>query len=309
MSSCELITGGGRLHSGWEIRVRQYLDLLKHVLADGAERDDRTGVGTRSIFGYQMRFDLSKGFPLLTTKRVHFRSVVYELFWFLTGNTNISYLQERGISIWNEWADDDGDLGPVYGKQWRYWEGPHGAQIDQIENVVRELRRNPNSRRLVVSAWNPADINRMRLPPCHCLFQFYVSKGKLSCQLYQRSGDIFLGVPFNIASYALLTIIVAESCGLKPGEFIHTLGDAHLYRNHVELAELQLKRRPRKLPTLRLNKERILSLHNAQLDFFDQKNWISDLVLDKLKINDFSHEDFLLKDYDPHPHIKAAVAV
>jgi thymidylate synthase len=289
--------------------MRQYLDLLQHVLEHGVDRDDRTGTGTKSVFGHQMRFDLSKGFPLLTTKKLHLKSIVYELFWFLTGNTNVRYLNENGVSIWDEWADENGDLGPVYGKQWRYWEAANGQQIDQIANVIAELKRNPNSRRLIVSAWNPADINRMKLPPCHCLFQFYVANGKLSCQLYQRSGDIFLGVPFNIASYALLTIIVAESCGLKAGEFVHTLGDAHLYHNHIEQAQLQLSRKPRKLPKLTINRDQILLHHNAQPDLFDNKKYISDLVLDKLKINSFSLSDFVLSGYDPHPHIKAKVAV
>ncbi len=289
--------------------MKQYLDLLDHVLKNGVNRDDRTGTGTRSVFGYQMRFDLQQGFPLLTTKKLHLKSIVYELFWFLSGKTNISYLKEKGVTIWDEWADENGELGPVYGKQWRYWESPTGKTIDQIEWVVSEIKRNPNSRRLIVSAWNPADINRMALPPCHCLFQFYVADGKLSCQLYQRSGDIFLGVPFNIASYALLTMLIAESCGLEPGEFIHTLGDAHIYQNHFEQVHLQLKRKPRKLPKLMLNKKHILLMKNTQLDLFDKKNLISDLIFNKVKINNFSLDDFILTGYNPHPHIKAAVAV
>jgi thymidylate synthase len=289
--------------------MKQYLELLQHALDDGVVRQDRTGVGTKSIFGYQMRFDLSDGFPLLTTKKIHFKSVVYELFWFLTGKTNISYLQERGISIWDEWADCDGDLGPVYGKQWRHWEVASGGEIDQITDVIRELQHNPNSRRLVVSAWNPADISKMKLPPCHCLFQFYVAKDKLSCQLYQRSGDIFLGVPFNIASYALLTMIVAESVGLKLGEFVHTLGDAHLYLNHLDQARIQLSRKPRNLPKLRINRRLITPERDKQLDLFLPKKYISDLVTDKIKVKSFEMEDFELEGYNPHPLIKASVAV
>jgi thymidylate synthase len=261
----------------------QYLGLLRDILDNGVRRDDRTGVGTIGVFGRQMRFDLSRGFPLLTTKKLHLKSIVYELLWFLRGDTNIRWLQERGVGIWDEWADEAGDLGPVYGKQWRSWAAPDGRQIDQIQRLVEGLRTNPHSRRHVISAWNPADVDDMALPPCHCLFQFFVAEGKLSCQLYQRSADVFLGVPFNIASYALLTLMVAQAVGLEPGEFVHTFGDAHLYLNHVEQAELQLSRQPRPFPTLKLA---------ARRDLFAY---------------DFS--DFELVGYDPHPHIKAQVAV
>jgi len=264
--------------------VRQYLELMEHVLADGVEKGDRTGTGTLSVFGHQMRFDLNSGFPLLTTKKLHVKSIVYELMWFLRGDTNVKYLNEHGVKIWDEWADEGGELGPVYGQQWRSWPAPDGAAIDQIANVVSAIRRNPDSRRLIVSAWNPAEVDKMALPPCHCLFQFYVAKGKLSCQLYQRSADVFLGVPFNIASYALLTMMVAQVTDLKPGEFIHTFGDAHLYRNHIEQARLQLARNPRQLPVMRLNP--------AVKDLFA-----------------FTYEDFPLEGYEPHPHIKAQVAV
>jgi thymidylate synthase len=264
--------------------MRQYLDLLAHVLEHGVDRPDRTGTGTRSIFGHQMRFDLAKGFPLLTTKKLHVKSIVHELLWFLAGDTNIRYLKENGVSIWDEWADEKGDLGPVYGYQWRSWPAPDGRHIDQIANLLDDLRRNPHSRRLIVSAWNPALVDEMALPPCHCLFQFYVAEGRLSCQLYQRSADVFLGVPFNIASYALLTLMMAQVTGLAPGAFIHSLGDAHLYLNHLEQARLQLSRSPRPLPTMRLNP--------AVTDIFA-----------------FRYEDFTLSDYDPHPHIKAEVAV
>jgi thymidylate synthase len=264
--------------------MRQYLELMEHVLADGVEKRDRTGTGTVSTFGYQMRFDLSDGFPLLTTKKLHLKSIVHELLWFLAGDTNVKYLNDHGVSIWNDWADEHGELGPVYGQQWRSWPGPDGRAIDQIANVVGMIKRNPDSRRLIVSAWNPADVDKMALPPCHCLFQFYVAKGALSCQLYQRSADIFLGVPFNIASYALLTMMVAQVTGLKPGTFIHTFGDAHLYLNHLEQARLQLSRAPRSLPTMRIN--------TAVKDIFS-----------------FRFEDFTLEGYEPHPHIKAAVAV
>jgi thymidylate synthase len=264
--------------------VRQYLELMEHVLADGVEKGDRTGTGTLSVFGHQMRFDLNAGFPLLTTKKLHVKSIVYELLWFLRGDTNIKYLNEHGVKIWDEWADEGGELGPVYGQQWRSWPAPDGAAIDQIANVVSAIRRNPDSRRLIVSAWNPAEVDKMALPPCHCLFQFYVAKGKLSCQLYQRSADVFLGVPFNIASYALLTMMVAQVTDLKAGEFIHTFGDAHLYRNHIEQARLQLARTPRQLPVMRLNP--------AVKDLFA-----------------FTYEDFTLEGYEPHPHIKAQVAV
>ena len=274
--------------------MRQYLDLLDHVRRNGVARDDRTGTGTRSVFGYQMRFDLAAGFPLLTTKKLHIKSIVYELLWFLKGATNIAYLKENGVSIWDEWADPEGELGPVYGKQWRSWATPDGRQIDQIANVVEAIKRNPYSRRHIVTAWNPADVDGMALPPCHCLFQFYVAppareagkdaRGKLSCQLYQRSADIFLGVPFNIASYALLTAMVAHVTGLEAGEFVHTLGDAHLYLNHLGQAEVQLRRQPRALPTLTL-REGVKSLF------------------------DFGYDDFVIAGYDPAPAIKAPIAV
>jgi len=264
--------------------MRQYLDLLERALTHGVEKPDRTGTGTLSVFGHQMRFDLAEGFPLLTTKKLHLKSVIHELLWFLAGDTNIRYLNENGVRIWDEWADRDGDLGPVYGRQWRSWVSPDGRTIDQISDVIAAIRNNPDSRRLVVSAWNPADIDRMALPPCHCLFQFYVAEGRLSCQLYQRSGDIFLGVPFNIASYALLTKMVAQVTDLKPGQFIHTFGDAHLYSNHLEQAREQLMRAPRQLPEVRINPE----VHS---------------------ILDFVYGDFALIGYDPHPHIKAEVAV
>jgi thymidylate synthase len=264
--------------------VRQYLDLMQRVLADGVAKHDRTGTGTLSVFGHQMRFDLGQGFPLLTTKKLHVKSIIYELLWFLAGDTNIRYLNEHGVHIWDEWADARGDLGPVYGQQWRSWPARDGGTIDQIANLVLTIRRNPDSRRLIVTAWNPADVDRMALPPCHCLFQFYVANGKLSCQLYQRSADVFLGVPFNIASYALLTMMLAQVTGHQPGEFIHTLGDAHLYLNHLEQARLQLSRSPRPLPTMRLNPQ------------------IRDL-------DAFRFEDFALESYEPHPHIKAEVAV
>ncbi|MET0258958.1 MAG: thymidylate synthase [Methylobacterium sp.] len=264
--------------------MRAYLDLLQKVLIEGTDRGDRTGTGTRSIFGHQMRFDLAKGFPLVTTKRLHLRSIVHELLWFLRGETNIAYLQANGVRIWDEWADANGDLGPVYGSQWRSWPDYHGGHIDQIANVVDAIRSNPNSRRLVVSAWNPAMVDEMKLPPCHCLFQFYVADGRLSCQLYQRSGDIFLGVPFNIASYALLTAMVAQATGLQPGDFIHTLGDAHLYSNHFEQARLQLAREPLALPTLRLNPD------------------VRDLFA-------FTFDDIAFEGYEAHDPIKAKVAV
>jgi thymidylate synthase len=264
--------------------VRQYLDLMQRVLTDGVAKHDRTGTGTLSVFGHQMRFDLAQGFPLLTTKKLHVKSIVYELLWFLAGDTNIKYLNDHGVHIWDEWADARGDLGPVYGQQWRSWPARDGGTIDQIANLVLTIRRNPDSRRLIVTAWNPADVDRMALPPCHCLFQFYVANGTLSCQLYQRSADIFLGVPFNIASYALLTMMLAQVAGYQPGEFIHTLGDAHLYLNHLEQARLQLSRSPRPLPTMRLNPQ------------------VRDL-------DAFRYEDFALESYEPHPHIKAEVAV
>ncbi len=296
--------------------MKQYLDLLQHVLDHGTERLDRTGTGTVGVFGYQMRFDLQKGFPLLTTKKLHLRSIIYELLWFLRGETNIQYLHDHKVSIWDEWADENGDLGPVYGSQWRSWPDGKGGTIDQIANVVEQIKTNPYSRRLMVTAWNPAEIEDMALPPCHCLFQFYVeppaatlqgvkgsekgvtrsertnvsgdniepAKGRLSCQLYQRSADIFLGVPFNIASYALLTMMMAQVCGLEPGDFVHTFGDAHIYKNHLEQVRLQLTRDPRPLPTMRINPER-------------------------KSIFDFEYEDFTLEGYDPHPHIRGEVSV
>ncbi|QDV12150.1 Thymidylate synthase [Rosistilla oblonga] len=264
--------------------MKTYLELLNQIIEHGTDRPDRTGTGTRSQFGAQMRFDLAAGFPLLTTKRLHLRSILYELLWFLRGDTNIAWLKENGVSIWDEWADENGDLGPVYGHQWRSWPAPDGGTIDQIAEVESQIRDNPNSRRLIVSAWNVAEVNNMALPPCHCLFQFYVADGRLSCQLYQRSADFFLGVPFNIASYALLTMMMARVTGLQPGDFVHTLGDVHLYHNHFEQARLQLSREPRPLPTMQISG--------------DQKSLL-----------DFKFEDFELIGYDPHPHIKAAVAV
>ena len=264
--------------------MQQYHQLMKHVLLHGVKKTDRTGTGTVSVFGYQMRFDLEEGFPLLTTKKLHTRSIIHELLWFLKGETNIKYLSDNGVSIWDEWADASGNLGPVYGYQWRSWPTPEGAHIDQITELIDQIKKNPDSRRLIVSAWNVGEISKMKLPPCHALFQFYVAEGKLSCQLYQRSADIFLGVPFNIASYALLTMMVAQVCDLQLGEFIHTLGDAHLYSNHIEQAKLQLGRHFRPLPTMKINP--------AVKNIFD-----------------FKFEDFTLEDYDPHPHIKAAVAV
>jgi thymidylate synthase len=264
--------------------MQHYLDLMRHVLEHGHKKSDRTGTGTLSVFGWQMRFDLAQGFPLLTTKKLHTKSIIHELLWFLQGDTNIRYLKENGVSIWDDWADANGDLGPVYGYQWRSWQAPDGRSIDQIAQLVDGLKNNPDSRRHIVSAWNPADIERMKLPPCHALFQFYVADGRLSCQLYQRSADIFLGVPFNIASYALLTLMVAQVCGYRPGDFVHTLGDAHLYSNHLEQARLQLTRVPRTLPQLRINP--------AVRDLFA-----------------FRFEDFILEGYDPHPHIAAPVAV
>ena len=264
--------------------MKQYLDLLQHVLDNGTDKSDRTGTGTRSVFGYQMRFNLADGFPVLTTKKLHLKSIIHELLWFLAGDTNIRYLKENGVRIWDEWADENGDLGRVYGAQWRSWRGANGETVDQIANVVRQIRQNPDSRRLIVSAWNPAEVDDMALPPCHALFQFYVANGKLSCQLYQRSADIFLGVPFNIASYALLTMMMAQVCGLQAGEFVHTLGDAHLYQNHLEQARLQLTREPRALPKMHINPD------------------VRDIFA-------FKFDDFTLSDYDPHPHIKAEVSV
>ena len=277
--------------------MKQYLDLLRHIQEKGVKKSDRTGTGTTSVFGYQMRFDLSDGFPLVTTKKVHLKSIIHELLWFIRGDTNIAYLKENGVSIWDEWADEQGELGPVYGKQWRSWEAPNGSTIDQLNLLLEEIQSNPDSRRLVLSAWNPVvlpDVSktpkdnaaegRQALPPCHCLFQFYVVDGKLSCQLYQRSGDVFLGVPFNIASYSLLTLMVAQVCGLQPGEFVHTFGDVHLYSNHEEQARCQLERSPRSLPTMKLNPN-VTSLF------------------------EFTYDDFALVDYDPYPLIKAPVAV
>ena len=264
--------------------MRQYLDLIQQIYDRGAIKEDRTGTGTRSLFGHQMRFDLADSFPLLTTKKLHLRSIIHELLWFLTGDTNIQYLRDNKVRIWDEWADEDGNLGPVYGHQWRSWQSTDGRVIDQISDVIGNIKSNPDSRRLIVSAWNVGDVDKMALPPCHLLFQFYVANGKLSCQLYQRSADVFLGVPFNIASYALLTLMVAQVTSLQPGEFVHTLGDAHLYSNHLEQAELQLSREPLDLPTLQINP-------------------------DVTNIFDFKFEDFTLDNYDPHPHIKASVAV
>ena len=264
--------------------MRQYLDLMRHVLRNGSEKSDRTGTGTLSTFGYQMRFDLAEGFPLCTTKKLHLRSIIYELLWFLRGDTNVAYLNQNGVSIWDEWADAEGDLGPVYGRQWRSWPAANGQSIDQLVELVEQIQKNPDSRRLLVSAWNVAQIPQMALAPCHALFQFYVNEGRLSCQLYQRSADIFLGVPFNIASYALLTHMLAQVTHLKAGEFIHTFGDAHLYNNHLQEAELQLSREPRPLPRLKIN---------PNID----------------SLFDFSFEDFELTGYDPHPHIKAPVSV
>jgi thymidylate synthase len=264
--------------------MKQYLDLMRHVMDTGTQKHDRTGTGTISVFGYQMRFNLQDGFPLVTTKKLHLKSIIHELIWFLSGDTNIAYLKENGVRIWDEWADADGNLGPVYGYQWRSWPTPDGGHIDQISQVVNQIKNNPDSRRMIVSAWNVADVNQMALPPCHSLFQFYVLDGKLSCQLYQRSADIFLGVPFNIASYALLTMMMAQVCGLEYGDFIHTFGDSHIYNNHLEQAKLQLSREPRPLPTMKINP--------------DVKDIFS-----------FKYEDFSLENYDPHPHIKGIVAV
>jgi thymidylate synthase len=264
--------------------VKQYLDLVRHVLDHGVQKGDRTGTGTLSVFGYQTRFDLQRGFPAVTTKKLHMKSIVYELLWFLRGETNVKWLQERGVSIWDEWADERGELGPVYGHQWRSWPAPDGSTIDQITNVVEMIKKTPDSRRLIVSAWNVAEVDKMKLPPCHTLFQFYVANGRLSCQLYQRSADIFLGVPFNIASYALLTMMMAQVTNLEPGDFVHTFGDAHLYLNHLEQAKTQLSREPRPLPTMRLNPA-------------------------KKSIYEFEYEDFTLESYDPHPAIKAPIAV
>tara|TARA_B110000483_G_scaffold241329_1_gene324056 strand:- start:2422 stop:3216 length:795 start_codon:yes stop_codon:yes gene_type:complete len=264
--------------------MRQYHNLLQHILKEGTQKGDRTGTGTTSVFGYQMRFDLSQGFPVITTKKLHLRSIIHELLWFLQGDTNIKYLKDNGVRIWDDWADENGDLGPVYGHQWRSWPTPSGGQIDQISKVIEQIKNNPNSRRHIVSAWNVAEVDNMALPPCHTFFQFYVADGKLSCQLYQRSADTFLGVPFNIASYALLTMMVAQVCGLEVGDFVHTFGDAHLYSNHIEQTELQLSREFRPLPAMKINPK------------------VKDIF-------SFKYEDFTLEGYEPHPHIKAAVAI
>ena len=264
--------------------MKQYLELARRILDEGVERSDRTGTGTIGVFGHQMRFNLSEGFPVLTTKKLHLKSIIYELLWFIKGDTNVRYLQENGVRIWNEWADENGELGPVYGHQWRSWPAYDGTTIDQLGSVIEQIKSNPNSRRLIVNAWNVAEVSKMALPPCHTMFQFYVANGRLSCQLYQRSGDVFLGVPFNIASYALLTMMVAQVCGLEPGDFVHTIGDAHIYLNHIEQCKEQLRRQPRPLPTLRLNPD-IQSLF------------------------DFKYEDIAIEGYDPHPHIAGAVAV
>jgi thymidylate synthase len=264
--------------------MRQYHDLLRHILDHGTQKTDRTGTGTISVFGYQMRFDLNDGFPMLTTKKLHLKSIIYELLWFLNGDTNIKYLTDNGVRIWNEWADENGDLGPVYGKQWRSWATPDGGTIDQISNLIHTIKTNPDSRRMIVNAWNVGELDKMALTPCHCLFQFYVADGKLSCQLYQRSADTFLGVPFNIASYALLTMMIAKVCGLGYGEFVHTFGDVHIYNNHIEQANLQLTRTPKSLPTMEINPE-------------------------VTSIFEFTYDDFELKDYQPDPHIKAEVSV
>ena len=287
-----LVRGGTNTRSGladhrftaYNGFMQQYLELLEHILESGVEKSDRTGTGTRSVFGYQMRFDLRNSFPMLTTKKVHFKSVIHELIWFLSGDTNVRYLQENGVRIWNEWADENGDLGPVYGSQWRSWQGAGGETIDQISQVIEQIKTTPDSRRMIVSAWNVAELPKMKLPPCHAFFQFYVANGELSCQLYQRSADVFLGVPFNIASYAALTKMIAQVTGLKAGEFVHTLGDAHLYTNHLDQVQLQLSRDTRELPTLKLNP-------------------------DVRSVFDFKFEDFTLEGYDPHPHIKGVVAV
>ena len=264
--------------------MKQYHKLLRHILEEGVQKEDRTGTGTKSVFGYQMRFNLADGFPVLTTKKLHLRSIIHELLWFLQGDTNIKYLSDNGVRIWDEWADDDGNLGPVYGSQWRNWPAPDGSHIDQISQVVDQIKNNPDSRRIIVSAWNVGEIKNMALPPCHAFFQFYVADGKLSLQLYQRSADVFLGVPFNIASYSLLLLMMAQVCNLEPGDFVHTLGDAHLYSNHMEQTELQLSRDFRQLPTMKINPD------------------IKDIF-------SFTYDDFSLEDYDPHPHIKGAVAV
>lgn len=271
-----------KIRGVWDLK--QYLQLCEHILKNGTVKGDRTGTGTISTFGYQMRFNLEEGFPILTTKKLHLKSIIIELLWFLSGDTNVSYLQENGVRIWNEWADENGELGPVYGHQWRSWTGADGTTVDQISTLIEQIKTNPNSRRLIVNAWNVTEIDKMALPPCHCMFQFYVADGKLSCQLYQRSADVFLGVPFNIASYALLTLMIAQVCGLEPGEFIHTFGDVHIYQNHLEQVKIQLEREPRPLPKMHINP--------------DVKDIFS-----------FKFEDFQLEGYDPHPHIKGAVSV
>lgn len=268
---------------GW-VEMKQYLQLCEHVLNNGTKKEDRTGTGTISTFGYQMRFDLQEGFPLVTTKKLHLRSIIHELLWFLNGDTNVKYLQENGVRIWNEWADEEGNLGPVYGRQWRSWTGADGNTVDQISSLIEQIRTNPDSRRLIVNAWNVGELDKMALPPCHCMFQFFVADGKLSCQLYQRSADVFLGVPFNIASYALLTMMVAQVCDLQTGEFVHTFGDVHIYQNHIEQVKLQLGREPRPLPKMKINSE------------------VKDIF-------SFTFEDFNLEGYDPHPHIKGVVSV
>lgn len=264
--------------------MKQYHNLCEHILINGIKKEDRTGTGTISTFGYQMRFNLQDGFPLVTTKKLHLKSIIHELLWFIAGDTNTKYLKDNGVSIWNEWADEDGNLGPVYGHQWRSWDTADGRSIDQLSDVIKQIKSNPDSRRMIVSAWNVGEIDKMALPPCHCFYQFYVVDGALSCMLYQRSADVFLGVPFNIASYALFTMMVAQACGLKPGEFVHTLGDAHIYLNHIDQVKLQLSREPRALPKMNINPE------------------VKDIF-------DFKFEDFSLTDYDPHPHIKGAVAI
>jgi thymidylate synthase len=271
-----------KIRGVWDLK--QYLQLCEHILKNGTVKGDRTGTGTISTFGYQMRFNLEEGFPLLTTKKLHLKSIIHELLWFLSGDTNVRYLQENGVRIWNEWADENGELGPVYGHQWRSWTGADGTTVDQISTLIEQIKTNPSSRRLIVNAWNVAEIDKMALPPCHCMFQFYVADGKLSCQLYQRSADVFLGVPFNIASYALLTLMIAQVSGLEPGEFIHTFGDVHIYKNHLEQVKIQLEREPRPLPKMHINP-------NVK-DIFS-----------------FKFEDFQLEGYDPHPHIKGAVSV
>lgn len=284
MAVSDTTVAGGIKRAGNGDIMQQYLDLCRHILNNGVKKEDRTGTGTISTFGYQMRFDLQKGFPLLTTKKLHLKSIMHELLWFISGETNIKYLKDNGVSIWDEWADENGDLGPVYGHQWRSWGTADGRSIDQLKEVIAQIKNNPDSRRLIVSSWNVGEIEKMALPPCHCFYQFYVANGTLSCMLYQRSADVFIGVPFNIASYALFTMMLAQSCGLKAGEFVHTLGDAHIYLNHIDQIKLQLSREPRSLPHMIINPD------------------VKDLF-------EFKYSDFTLTDYDPHPHIKGAVAV